>query len=91
MSNEESRKIPDTRGRPRSEAMEDISDQVEEAYRFDRLPVDIAVKGGDKARRKEAKKLRNARSFVELQKELGVKLRVLPTDYGFLVCLRRED
>ena len=88
MSNEESRNIKDTRGRPRNEVMVDVTEDIEEAYRMDKLPIAFTTHGDEKARKKEAKKLRNARSFVDLQKELGIKLRVLPSEDGYLVCLR---
>jgi hypothetical protein len=88
MSNEESRNIKDTRGRPRNDVMVEITEDIEEAYRMDKLPVTFSVHGDEKARKKEAKKLRNAKSFVDLQQELGIRLRVLPTETGFLVCLR---
>ena len=90
MSNEESRNIKDTRGRPRNEIMEAVAEDIEGAYRMDHLPVHFTIHGDDKARRKAAKKLRNARSFVDLQVELGVRLRVLPSEEGYLVCLRKE-
>ena len=89
MSNEDSREIKDTRGRPRDESMVEMTDRVLEVYRQDVLPAYFEVAGTEKARKKEAKKLRKAKSFVDLQKELGVRLRVLPTDEGFLVCLRK--
>jgi hypothetical protein len=88
MSNEDSREIKDTRGRPRDEAMVEFTDRILECYRADILPVYFDVPGTEKARKKEAKKLRNAKSFVDLQQELGIRLRVLPTETGFLVCLR---
>ena len=90
MSNEESRNIKDTRGRPRNEIMVDVTEDIHEAYRMDHLPIHFTVHGDEKVRKKEAKKLRNARSFVDLQKELGIKLRVLPSEEGYLVCLRKD-
>ncbi len=89
MTNKASRKVPDTRGRPRSPDTEDWADQIEEAYLQNNLPLEVWVKKG----LHHAKRLRNSFAFKEVQEELGVRLRVLPFQdgAGFMVCERRES
>ena len=43
MSNEESREVKDTRGRPRNDVMIDIAGQVEDAYMLNKLPVSFTA------------------------------------------------
>ena len=85
MSNDNSKEIKDTRGRPRSSDTDDASDKIYEAYMKNKLP--IVLKSGEPKR--FAKRLRLSTSLTDIQNELGVKIRLLPQSDGVLACLRK--
>jgi predicted amino acid-binding ACT domain protein len=85
MSNESSKEIPDTRGRPRDENITKLVDQIEGAYMKNRLPFEVA----SDSPKKDAKKLRLSASFQEMQKELGINFRVMAQSDTVIVTLRK--
>ena len=77
--------VPDTRGRPRSMDMNDLTDQIEKAYMTNKLPVRI---DSDEPK-KLVKRLRMAASFIEMQEEVEVKFRILVME-DHLICTLRK-
>lgn len=86
MSNEESRNLKDTRGRPRAEDTSEIADKVQSAYMRNRLPLTLCVKEPKKL----AKRLRLSQSFIEMQEEIGTHIRILAGEGELIFCLGRK-
>ena len=68
MSNEDSRNVPDTRGRPRSSSMAVVASRIEKAYLTNKLP--FTVEAGPDVQ-KFIKKLRASAAYKDVQKELA--------------------
>ena len=85
MSNKSSSEIKDTRGRPRVGEMSEYSRSIAEAFGKDSLPLNIPADSP----RDLAKRLRFSAAFKEMQKGLGVKLRLLPREDKLTICLRK--
>ena len=87
MSNEDSRNVPDTRGRPRSSSMAVVASRIEKAYLTNKLPITVEVESDVQ---KFIKKLRASAAYKDVQKELGITFRILPGDGEVTICLRRK-
>ena len=86
MSNEDSRSVPDTRGRPRNEVMDKLVDKIESTYMKNKLPLEFRTADP----KQDAKKLRLSTSFQQMQQELGIKFRVLAMPDRLTVCLGKR-
>ena len=85
MSNEDSKNVPDTRGRPRDENITKLVDQIEGAYMKNHLPLEVCCTEP----KKMAKKLRLSASFQEMQTELEINFRVMASLDGLIITLRK--
>lgn len=90
MSNEDSRNIPDTRGRPRDEELDRMVEQIELAFMRDALPITYFALAMTETPKKRAKRLRASTSFRELEDEHGLRFRLLPSRDRLVVCLGKE-
>lgn len=90
MSNEDSRNIPDTRGRPRDEELDRMVEQIEYAYMQDALPITYFSMAMTETPKKRAKRLRASTSFRELEEEHKLRFRLLPNRDRLVVCLGKN-
>jgi len=86
MSNEQSREIKDTRGRPRSEDTAEIADDVQSAYMRNKLPLTVSAKEPKKL----AKRLRLSQAFIDMQEEIETHIRILVGKGELVFCLGRR-
>lgn len=77
--------IPDTRGRPRNQDLGILTDNIAKAYMTNHLPYEHT----SNEPKKLAKRLRMSTSFLEMQEEIGVRIRVLVHADKLVCCLRK--
>lgn len=90
MSNEDSRNIPDTRGRPRDEELDRMVEQIELAFMNDALPITYFGLAMSETPKRRAKRLRASTSFRELEEEHALRFRLLPRKNRLVVCLGKH-
>ena len=88
MTNEASKDLPDTRGRPRNISMKKMVQRLECAYHVDALPLYYKTSTTNPLTiRRELHRFRCCYDLRDLQEELGVRFRMMPTKTGFVVTL----
>ena len=87
MSNQDSKDIPDTRGRPRDAELDQMTEQIERAHINDALPITFLACSLSESPKKRAKRLRSSISLKELESELDLRFRILPHKDRLVICL----
>lgn len=91
MTNQSSTELKDTRGRPRKVAMNKMVERLECAYHIDALPCYFKTKANTPVlKKKEIHRFRCSFAMRDLQEELAVRFRIMPTKTGFVVTLPKE-